>query len=256
MAENLAVIQARTGSTRLPGKVMYPLAGQPAIYHVIDRLHHSSVVDETVVATSSKQQDDVLERYVPGFGAKLYRGSEENVQKRFYEAAKQCDPEVIVRITGDCPLLDPRVLDAVLTKLKSTEADYATNILERSFPRGLDVEAFTMTSFETVYERSNQPHHEEHVTPYYRENPSDYNLVNVKANEVYDDPNLHDRTDLRLTLDEAADYELLDTIYEEMYDGTPISIEDVIEYLDATELWTTNTEVEQKEMSHESNDPS
>lgn len=256
MSECLAVVQARTGSSRLPGKVMYPLAGRPALSHVVERLHSASTIDRTVVATSSKRQDDVLARYVPEFGAEVYRGSEENVLKRFYEAADRRDPDVLVRITGDCPLLDPRVVDAVVSKLRSTSADYATNVLERSFPRGLDVEAFTAASFETVYERSNRPHHEEHVTPYYRENPSRYDLVNLSADEVYDEPDLRDRTEVRLTLDEAADYELLDSIYEELYDGEPIGIENVIEYLDATELATLNAEVEQKEVSDEGNDSS
>lgn len=235
---------------------MYPLAGRPALSHVVERLRSASTIDQTVVATSSKRQDDVLARYVPEFGSEVYRGSEENVQRRFYEAAKQYNPDVLVRITGDCPLLDPRVVDAVVSKLQSESADYATNILERSFPRGLDVEAFTAASFETVYERSSQPHHEEHVTPYYRENPSHYDLVNLSADEVYDDPGLYDRTEVRLTLDEAADYELLDSIYEELYDGEPIRIGDVIEYLDATELATINAEVKQKEVSDEGSDSS
>jgi spore coat polysaccharide biosynthesis protein SpsF len=131
-----------------------------------------------------------------------------------FSAATEVDAETVVRITGDCPLIDPDTIDRVVTTLNNSDANYVSNIDERSFPRGLDVEAFTMDSFEAVEAEATRPSHREHVTPYYREYSEEFSLVNITSDEVFDEEYMRNRTDLRLTLDEAADYELLRTIFE------------------------------------------
>jgi spore coat polysaccharide biosynthesis protein SpsF len=251
-----ALIQARMGSTRLPGKVMLPLDNHYVLNHVVNRVNQAGHIGTTIVATSHERQDDIITQSAPKFGAELYRGSESDVLNRMFEAAKEHDTEIVVRITADCPLLDPSVVDAVVETLQQTSADYASNIQQRTFPRGLDVEAFTFESFERVHEEATEPHHREHVTPYYREHPGTFDLETVTSEMVYDDPQFQNRTDLRLTLDEAADYELLQCLYTEIpYDGI-LPTKRAIEYIDERNLKHINTDIEQKEVDDASSDSS
>jgi len=242
------------GSTRLPGKVMLPLDNHYVLNHVVNRVSQAVQIDTTVVATSRKQQDDIITQFAPRFGAELYRGSESDVLDRMFEAAKEHDADIIVRITADCPLLDPTVVDSVLETLQQTDADYASNIQQRTFPRGLDVEAFTFDSFERVHEEATEPHHREHVTPYYREHPKTFDLETVTSEMVYDDPQFQNRTDLRLTLDEAADYALLRRLYEEIPYEDILPTKRAIEYIDDQNLKDINAHIEQKEVDDASSD--
>lgn len=227
---------------------MLPLDGRHVLTHVIQRALSSTVVEEVVVATSTADRDDIVSRYGSRSGATVHRGSESNVLSRVFQAAERVNADVIVRVTGDCPLVDPETLTEVTQPILSGRADYATNILERNFPRGLDVEAFTFESFERVHEEATNSHHREHVTPYYRENPDQFELVRVDSDQVFDDPQFQDRSDLRLTLDEADDYEVLREIYENVdYDGI-LSVRNAIRYVDEHDLMSLNESVEQKEV--------
>jgi spore coat polysaccharide biosynthesis protein SpsF len=246
MIEVIAIIQARTGSTRLPGKVMYPLDGLPALEHVITRTAHADSVDNVVVATSIESQDDVIAQYAPAFGADVIRGSESDVLSRFEHAVGQYDPEFILRVTGDCPLISPQFIDASIECVRTTDVDYVCAGLNRTFPRGITCEAFTSESFERVIEQSSEPRHSEHVTPYYRENPEDSELYNLESNELFEEEWLQNRTDLRLTLDEPADYQLLETVYREMGPDEILDVVNVIQYIDNNGLAEINEHVEQK----------
>ena len=246
MSNAIAVIQARTGSTRLPGKVMYPLDGQQTIAHVVDRVRSANEVDETLVATSTEPSDDVLEEYVPRFGAEVLRGSESNVLSRFERAVEQYDPDVVVRVTGDCPLVSPRFIDAIVDRIRTDDIDYVCAGLDRTFPRGVTCEAFTADSFDRVTKAAREPRHREHVTPYYREHPEEFELYNFRSSALFDEEWLQNRTDLRLTLDEADDYHLLETVYREIdYKGI-LDVRDAIRYIDENGLATINQDVEQK----------
>ena len=256
MAERVAIIQARTGSSRLPGKVMYPLGGRPVLANVVSRVNKADEIDTTVIATSEERQDDIITQFAFSYSTEVYRGSESNVLERFYRASIRYEPDYLVRITADCPLIDPIVIDAVVKTLCESSADYATNILNRSFPRGFDIEAFTMETFETVRDNATSSHDIEHVTPYYRENPDCFELENVTSEEVYSKPYLRDRTDLRLTLDEAADYELLKKVYRGVDYVDTLPVEDAIAYIDKHNLKEINAEVEQKKVSDASDNPS
>ena len=241
-----AVIQARVGSTRLPGKVMYPLDGKHALNHVVARTKSASLVDKTTVATSTETQDDVIDKRMSDSGTYVFRGSESDVLGRMYGAAEAADSDIIVRITGDCPLVDPETIDAVVQPVLDGRAHYAANIFERTFPRGLDVEAFTFKSFSRVHDEATDPHHREHVTPYYRESSEQFDTVSVTSDSVFDDTQFRNRGDLRLTLDEADDYDVLYRIYENVPFDDILPIRDAIGYVDEHGLMELNGNVEQK----------
>jgi spore coat polysaccharide biosynthesis protein SpsF len=249
MAEKVvATIQARMGSTRLPGKVMLPLAGEHVLTHMVRRVEAVRTIDETVVATSTTDADDIVARYAERAGATVSRGSETNVLDRMFEAATVADADIVVRITADCPLLDPGTVNNVIERLYETSAEYAANVLDRSFPRGLDVEAFTYESFERVHEEASTPAQLEHVTPFYHKHDDRFDLVNVTSDAVFDEPWMRDRTDLRLTLDEADDYELLRAVYDGIRFETVLPVREAIRYIDKNGLSDVNTSVKQKEV--------
>lgn len=242
----VAIIQARMGSTRLPGKTMLPLNGKHVIEHDIERVSTAESITETVVATSDLTADDILNRYAERSGATVYRGSETDVLGRMYEAATVTAADTIVRITGDCPLISPRGIDAVVEQLQNTDADYASNTLKRTLPRGLDVEAFTYETFKTVERRATTSDEREHVTLHYRRNQNDFDIVNVTDKETFDAELLHGRDDLRLTLDEADDYDLLRRVYEDLASDSHLAIEDAVSYIDQEGLADLNRGVIQK----------
>ena len=242
----IAIIQARMGSTRLPGKTMLPLDGKHVIERDIERVSRAESITETVVATSELTADDILDRYAERSGATVYRGSETDVLGRMYEAATAATADIIVRITGDCPLVSPRGIDAVVERLQNADADYASNTLKRTLPRGLDVEAFTYETFKTVERRATARDEREHVTLHYRRNRDDFDIVNVTDSETFDTKLLYGRNDLRLTLDEADDYELLRRVYENVASDSHLAIEDAVAYIDQEGLSNLNRGVSQK----------
>lgn len=244
----VAVIQARMGSSRLPGKVLLPLDREHVLTHVVRRVDRADAVDETVVATSTEQSDDIVEWFGREHDVPVHRGSESDVSERMYEAARKHDADNVVRVTGDCPLIHPDTIDAVVSALQGDEVDYASNTISRTFPRGLDVEAFTMESFEQVRREGSQKRHREHVTPYYRENPDVFELTNVTSDTVFDDPRFEERADLRLTLDEADDYRVIREIYENLSYDAIVPIRDAIRYVDRHDLMEMNRSVSQKEL--------
>lgn len=246
--KTIAIIQARMGSTRLPGKMMLPLAGEHVFTHDIRRVSAADHVDEVIVATSKKTSDDIIHRYATQAGATVFRGSESNVLDRVYYAAQtaNANANIVVRITGDCPLIDPNTIDAMVTPVVGDDIDYATNIINRIFPRGLDAEAFTFESFERVHEEATEPHHREHVTPYYREASNQFTTESVVSTAVFDEQQFQNRDDLRLTLDEAADYEVLRTTYENIAFDDILPVREAIRYVDKNNLMSLNAEIEQK----------
>lgn len=246
--KTVAIIQARMGSTRLPGKVMLPLDGSHVLTHDVQRVGRADTIDEVVVATSTKTADDIVARYADRAGATVFRGSEDDVLGRMFSAATEVDAETVVRITGDCPLIDPNVIDTVVNRLATEGVDYCSNTSERTFPRGLDVGAFTYQSFKNVSEEATEPHHREHVTPYYRENDDQFNFASVTSEDVFDQPWMQDRADLRLTLDEVDDYELLREVYEQVEYGEILPIKDAVSVIDSQNLQKMNAGVEQKKI--------
>jgi spore coat polysaccharide biosynthesis protein SpsF len=244
----VALVQARMGSTRLPGKVMLPLGGTPVLTHDVRRLRAAETVDEVVVATTSEPRDDIVAREAFRAGATVRRGSEDDVLGRMYDAATSLDidPNVIVRATGDDPLVAPAVVDRVVESVEDG-ANYAANTLNRTFPQGLVVEAFDAESFETVERRSDEPHQREHVTQFYLERPDTFDLRNVTWGDVYDWSPPLGRGEVRLALDEPNDYELLRRIYSGLAfdDRGIVPLRDALAYVDDEDLASLNRHVEQ-----------
>jgi glutamate-1-semialdehyde 2,1-aminomutase len=200
----VAIIQARMGATRLPNKVMRDICGTPMIGLLLERLKDSKRVDEIVLATSIDSRNDALEAYVRDLGYAVYRGSESDVLDRYYRAAEQCNADVIVRITGDCPLTDPALVDEVIECFLQKKADYASNVAPPTFPDGLDVEVFSFHALEKAYREAAQPAQREHCTPYLRE--SDHF---VRANVAHSaDLSAH-----RWTVDEPDDLAVIEQVF-------------------------------------------
>jgi spore coat polysaccharide biosynthesis protein SpsF len=244
----VAVIQARMGSSRLPGKVLLPLDCEHVLLHDVCRVRAAKSIDTVVIATSTETSDDVIEQFGADYDIPVYRGSEANVQQRMFDAATAYDADTVVRITADCPLIDPNTIDTIVSRLHTGTAEYVSNTIQRTFPRGLDVEAFSYESFLDVVSAATTQSEREHVTVYYHKNPEEFDATAVMSDEVFNDPQYLDRIDLRLTLDEAADYRLLKRLYDEIEYDYILPIREVIEYIDAKELAELNETVRQKKL--------
>jgi len=243
----VAIIQARMGSTRLPGKVMKQLYGKTVLAHVICRVQACLLVDEVVVATTRSKADDAIVTEAEKCGAKWFRGSEADVLERYYLAAKERKAEVVVRVTSDCPLFDPEVLTQMLEyfsneTLEGLQIDYLSNCLNRSYPRGLDAEVFTFEVLEKAFIEARQPYEREHVTPYIYEHPEMF----ASHNQTND----QDISNYRWTLDTVDDWNLIEAIYKNLHqDKSFFSTDEVIALLKAKpELVKLNAHVKQKEI--------
>lgn len=238
----VVIIQARTKSTRLPGKVLKNIVGKPMLAHVIERVENIRLVDEIVIATTVKEEDRVILRLANDCGVKSFSGSEEDVLDRYYQAAKRYQADVIVRITSDCPLIDLEVVDKAIAfylKYKGT-VDYVSNSLRRSYPRGLDTEVFSFEVLERTWQKAKEPHQREHVTPYIYKHPETFRLANVE-NDV-------DLSHMRWTVDEERDLEFVREIYKRLYrDGKIFLMRDILALLKREpQLMEINKKVEQK----------
>lgn len=207
MSRTVAIIQARTGSTRLPGKVLLPLLDKPILAHVVERTRRARLVDEVVVATTRLAADDAIATLAKEAGWALERGSEADLLDRYVEAARAHSADVVVRITSDCPLIDPDLIDDVVRALEASGADYASNVLEpRSYPRGLDVEAVTFDALERANVADTDPAWREHATAYVYRHPESFRLARVASPEDY--------SGHRWCVDTAEDLDLVTHIYD------------------------------------------
>jgi spore coat polysaccharide biosynthesis protein SpsF len=202
----VAIVQARMGSSRLPRKVLKDLGGATVLDRVLNRLGRSRLIQESVVATTIEPADDAIVEHCERTGRKVFRGSEQDVLDRYYQAAKYVNADVVVRITSDCPVIDPEVTDGTIRAFLDRHSDYASNVLVRTYPRGLDTEVMTVQALERAWRESNKPHQREHVTPYIYENPSEFKLHGIE--------NDTDCSRHRWTVDTPEDLELLRAIYE------------------------------------------
>jgi len=203
--KTVALIQARTGSTRLPNKVLMDLNGKTVLERVVIRVRAARGIGDVIVATTTARADDRIAAWCAARGVPCFRGSEDDVLDRLYQAARERTPDCIVRITADCPLMDPAVVEQVLTEHDRTAADYTSNTLEPTFPDGLDVEAVRFSALERAWREARLPSEREHVTPYLWKHPELFKLHSVKHAE-----NLSGK---RWTLDEPEDYRFIAEVY-------------------------------------------
>jgi len=214
------IIQARMGSSRLPGKVLMKSDnGKPLLHYVINQLQYCTKVKSLVIATTTNQEDDEIEKFANVNSVSIFRGNEKDVLDRYYQCAKKYSFSTIVRITADCPLIDPSIVDKVTERFFSGNYDFATNTLVRTFPIGTDVEVFSFSALETAWKNAQLPSEREHVTPYIR-NQGIFKIINVQ-----NDKNI---SSLRLTVDRIEDFELIKQILKNIVIN-PIHLRDVLE---------------------------
>lgn len=205
----VAVIQTHMGSTRLPGKVLLNLAGEPMLTRVVNRTYRAEMLDEMVIATTIKPADDAIVELCKKQNWSYFRGSEEDVLDRYYRTAEKHEADVVVRITSDCPLIEPSVVDRVVQEFLEQQPNlaYASNTLpKRTFPRGLDTEVISFDALEEAWRDDDNPVWREHVTPYIRRNPSLFQTHGVLNDE--------DLSYMRWTVDTPEDLAFIRRIYD------------------------------------------
>lgn len=238
-----AIIQARCGSTRFPNKVFAIIDGKPLIWHVVNRLKYATKVDDIIVATTVSQKDDKIEKWCKENNVHCYRGSEDNVLNRYYSASEAFPSDYVVRITADDPFKEPKVIDAVITKLIEEGYDHVTNNLPPSFPEGLDCEAFKKSALELSEKKAETAFEREHVTQYIYHHPEIFRIGNVSNDE-----NL---SYLRWTVDKDVDFEMVKAVYAHRNPANKgiLLMDEILDILKANpEIEKINSEVERSAM--------
>jgi len=221
----VAILQARVGSARLPGKVLADLAGQPMLLRQAERIAASHRIDRLVVATSTSPQDDPLAILCAKAGIACHRGALDDVLDRVHAAAKAQAADWVVRLTGDCPLIDPAVIDLVIETATNSGADYVTNAVEPTWPDGLDVEVARIEALDAAWREATLPSEREHVMPFIRNRPDRFRIVHVRQDE--------DLSDLRWTVDEPEDLEFVRAVYARLYPANPaFTTRDILDLLE------------------------
>ena len=235
-------IEARMRSTRLPGKVLRPVLGQPMLARMIERLRRVRRADGIVVATTVHAADDPIAEVARELGVACHRGSEEDVLSRVLDAARGAGADLIVETTADCPVIDPGVIDQLIDTFASNQVDYCSNILRHTYPRGLDAQVFPVAVLADVAGRTNDPADREHVSLYIYEHPERYRLLNVASGLDPAD------AEWRLTVDTPEDFGLITAIYQELYSEHPrFGLAEMLELLHRRpDLATLNQHVRQK----------
>lgn len=214
MNKTLIVVQARLGSSRLPNKALLPILERPLLSYTFERLKAIKLPCEIVLATTDKPEDNKLESLAKAYGLFTFRGSEQNVLERIYLTALNFEPEVIVRITGDCPLVQPSLLERMLSFFYQNNFDYVSNVLERSYPKGMDLEVFSFKAFQRVYKQAKTLYQIEHVTPYFYQNLELFSLYNFKHTD--------DLSFLNVSVDTQKDFEYVQKIITSCYPQNPL----------------------------------
>jgi spore coat polysaccharide biosynthesis protein SpsF len=223
-----AIVQARTSSTRLPKKVLKELpygSHITVLQQVIRRLKRSRRITEIIIATTTDSEDKAIVKLAQNENVKWFRGSKEDVLSRYYLAAKQNKLDIVVRITSDCPCIDPEIIDLIIGEHLRTKSDYTTNALKRTFPHGIDAEVINFNTLEKVFLEAEQDYEREHVTPYiYKTRPELFNITLIEAPKKLISP------DIRITLDTEEDYALLCAVFDYLYPENKFFItKDIIE---------------------------
>jgi spore coat polysaccharide biosynthesis protein SpsF len=230
--KTVIITQARMSSTRLPGKIMRKVLGKSLLEYHIERLQQVKEVEEAVVATTNNSVDDTIVDMCEHLRVSSFRGSEEDVLSRYHAAASEYHADTVVRVTSDCPLIDPAVVDQVIRAYKSRKSGevYASNNLRRTYPRGMDCEVFSFEVLAEAAREATEPSDREHVTPFIYRQPERYGLINV----TYD----RDCSNHRWTVDTPEDFELIKRILENLYPDKPaFTLEDILRLMEDNPDW-------------------
>ena len=240
----ICIVQARMGSERLPGKVMRPILGKPMIAYTLERLKKSRYIDEVVLATSVKDTENEMVEYLESQNYQVFRGSEDYVLERYVDAVKKFGGDIVIRITGDCPLIDPVMVDQIITYYLANDFDYVgVDTMGGNYIRGFDVEIFTREALMKAYEETKEIERispeKEHVTYYIYQHAERFKIDQLKASDYY-------RKNYRLCVDTPEDFALISNIYEHFQD-TYVSAKEVIRYLDENpQIGRMNQGIKQK----------
>jgi spore coat polysaccharide biosynthesis protein SpsF len=235
------VIQARMGSTRLPGKVLLDIAGRPMLERVVERVRRCRNAGQAVVATTTQARDEAIVAACGTLQVPVVRGSEDDVLDRYIQAARAFGADVVVRVTADCPLLDPDVTDGVIAAFLAARPDYASNTLKRTYPLGLDTEVVSMAALENAWREATEPAHRVHVTPYLYLTPGRFRLLPVAGED--------DHSGHRWTVDAPEDLELVRAVYDRLGTGGRFGWRDVLDLVRREPaLRRINAHVEQKKL--------
>ena len=220
----VAIIQARMGSSRLPGKVLKDILGKPMLWHLVKRVQKAKYVDDVVIATTGNKEDDSLEKFAAHNNLGIYRGSENDIVDRFFNGAKKYDSDVVVRVWGDCPLIDPDLIDKVLLEFISGSYDYASNSHPATYPLGMNFEVYSFKSLERIWKETNDM--------FYRQYPFEYVYANRDSFRALYDNNAVDLSHIHLTVDYIEDFQLVTGIFENLYsDKKTFHLEDILRFL-------------------------
>lgn len=242
----VCLVQARVGSTRLPGKILKEICGKTILHHEIDRLKKCKEIDEIVIATTDKEDDDKIVNEAKKLSVKYFRGSENDVLSRFYYAAKENNADIVVRVTSDCPCIDFEILDKMLIyfkdKYKEKQIDYLSNTINRTYPRGYDIEIFTFSALEKSYINAEKEYEREHVTPYIYDKTNNFLKLSFENKDDY--------SEYRVTLDTIEDFIVIKNIFENLYYKNPyFKLNDVVQYLNNNlHIVDINKHIEQKKL--------
>jgi spore coat polysaccharide biosynthesis protein SpsF len=235
----VAIIQARTGSTRLPRKVLKKIGGVTMLNRVVSRVRRASLVNEVIVATTTEPEDAAIVAECERMAAPVFRGSETDVLDRYYQAATNSSAEAVVRITSDCPLIDPMLIDGLIRAFSDASSDYASNVLTHTYPRGLDAEIMSMESLRRAWHEATEHYQRVHVTPYIYQRPDLFKLLSLSADADY--------SDHRWTVDTAEDLDLVRLIYKRFGNKNVFGWREVLALLaEEPELIELNRHVRQK----------
>ncbi len=237
-----ALIEARMTSSRLPGKVLLPACGRPLLDHMIDRLQRMHTIHEIIVATTTNRDDEPIVALAQQRNVGCFRGSEDDVLGRVVGAAQQYAVDVIVETTADCPLIDPQESDKVVQRFLEGDVDYASNVLKRSYPRGLDTQVFATKTLAAIEQRTTHASDREHPTFFIYNHPQEFRLANVLAPQNLTQP------DLRLTVDTPEDYALITHIFDALSPTKPdFLLADIFALLQQHPEWLAlNRDIQQK----------
>lgn len=239
----VCIIQARMGSERLPNKVMKDLLGKPMIEYTLTRLKGCKYIDDIILATTDKEEDNILAEYVLNLGYNVFRGNENDVLKRYKDTNDLYNGDIIIRVTGDCPLIDSVIVDNVITYFLANTYDYVRLDVPDTFIRGFDVEIFSKEALDRVYSivsQKDEAIYKEHVTLYMYRHLDEFNIGFVKGNEFYN-------KDYRLCVDTIEDFNLVEKIYRH-FGNVNVCAKDIVKYLDNNNEILINKSVSQKQV--------
>jgi len=234
-----AIIQARMGSTRLPGKVLMDISGATMLARVVSRLRRSKLIQELRVATTDQPDDDAIVAECRRCSVAVARGDQNDVLDRYFRAAQLAKADIVVRITSDCPLIDAEIADKTIAAFLKERPDYASNVLARTYPRGLDTEVISFAALSRAWQEAGKLYEREHVTPYILEHPAEFRLVSVTGDEDY--------SGHRWTVDTREDLEFVRSVYSRLDGDGGFSWRAVLDLLEREpELAELNRFVRQK----------